>query len=39
MTQATAAVLLTGSELLDGRTRDRNGHYLGAARWRAAAFA
>jgi nicotinamide-nucleotide amidase len=22
-------VLLTGSELLDGRTRDRNGHYLG----------
>jgi len=25
-----AAVLLTGSELLDGRTRDRNGHYLGA---------
>jgi len=29
MTQATAAVLLTGSELLDGRTRDRNGHYLG----------
>jgi len=31
MTRATAAVLLTGSELLDGRTRDRNGHYLGGA--------
>ena len=29
MTHPTAAVLLTGSELLDGRTRDRNGHYLG----------
>ncbi len=29
MTRPTAAVLLTGSELLDGRTRDRNGHYLG----------
>ena len=24
----TAALLLTGSELLDGRTRDRNGYYL-----------
>ncbi len=30
MSPPTAAVLLTGSELLDGRTRDRNGHYLGA---------
>ena len=30
MSRPTAAVLLTGSELLDGRTRDRNGHYLGA---------
>ncbi len=29
MSRPTAAVLLTGSELLDGRTRDRNGHYLG----------
>ena len=29
MTRPAAAVLLTGSELLDGRTRDRNGHYLG----------
>jgi nicotinamide-nucleotide amidase len=28
MTPPTAAVLLTGSELLDGRTRDRNGFYL-----------
>jgi nicotinamide-nucleotide amidase len=31
MTRPAAAVLLTGSELLDGRTRDRNGYYLGAA--------
>ena len=31
MTRPAAAVLLTGSELLDGRTRDRNGHYLGGA--------
>ena len=30
MSRPTATVLLTGSELLDGRTRDRNGHYLGA---------
>jgi nicotinamide-nucleotide amidase len=30
MNRPTAAVLLTGSELLDGRTRDRNGQYLGA---------
>ena len=29
MSRPAAAVLLTGSELLDGRTRDRNGHYLG----------
>ncbi|HMK93200.1 MAG TPA: nicotinamide-nucleotide amidohydrolase family protein, partial [Thermoleophilia bacterium] len=29
MSGPAAAVLLTGSELLDGRTRDRNGHYLG----------
>ncbi len=28
MTPPVAAVLLTGSELLDGRTRDRNGFYL-----------
>jgi nicotinamide-nucleotide amidase len=28
MTAPAAAVLLTGSELLDGRTRDRNGFYL-----------
>ena len=31
MTRPAAAVLLSGSELLDGRTRDRNGHYLGGA--------
>jgi nicotinamide-nucleotide amidase len=31
MTPPTAAVLLTGSELLDGRTRDRNGFYLTGA--------
>jgi nicotinamide-nucleotide amidase len=30
MSRPAAAVLLTGSELLDGRTRDRNGHFLGA---------
>ena len=35
MSRPTAAVLLTGSELLDGRTRDRNGHYLGATLSRA----
>ena len=28
MMRPTAVVLLTGSELLDGRTRDRNGFYL-----------
>jgi nicotinamide-nucleotide amidase len=31
MSRPAAAVLLTGSELLDGRTRDRNGYYLGAS--------
>ena len=35
MSRPTAAVLLSGSELLDGRTRDRNGHYLGATLARA----
>ncbi len=31
MKPPTAALLLTGSELLDGRTRDRNGFFLGAS--------